>query len=422
MKPKNKFQQRVLALSQKLSPITRTQVKWGYANCIEHTGRRLKSGVITCTECAHSWVDKTTETYCTCPECHTKLVINDTKKQVFKDYQYLCIVTACEEFQVLRFVYIDYQAKVGKKAHYYHSEVIQLWIAPSSKHATIARLRPMLCFTDTWNFCSNLEIRPNKYFYNATPTEVYPRQKLIPEITRSGYTGNFHGLTPLDLFQYLLTENKAETLLKTGQTKLLKLFSISTSRNIENYWPSIRICIRNGYSVGDASIWCDYIDLLRFFGRDLRNAKYVCPTDLKAEHDRYMKKKRAWQEELSKQEDRKRAQEDEAKFQEMKSKFFGIAFSDELVQVRVLESVQEIMQEGDLLRHCVFSSKYHLRPDSLILSASIGGQRMETVEVSLSKLQIVQSRGLQNQNTEHHERILQLVKRNIPLIEKRLAV
>lgn len=421
MKPKNKFQTRVLALSKKLSPITPAQAKWGYSNCIDHIGRRMKSGIISCLECGHSWTDKTAETHCVCPNCRTKLIINDTRKRVFDDYQYLCIITSCEEFQVLRFIYIDYKAKVGEKARYFHSEVIQLWIAPDGRHATIARLRPMSCFTDTWNFGSPLEIRPNKSFYNATPTAVYPRWQFIPEIKRSGFTGDFFGLTPYDLFYYILTGNKAETLLKTGQTALLKFFACHSSRNIADYWASIRICIRNGYLTDDASLWCDYIDLLRFFGKDLHNADYVCPADLKTEHDRYMRKKRAWEEEERRKEDRKRAREDEARFNDLKSKFFGIGFTDGIIQIRVLESVQEIMEEGDAMHHCIFTNSYHLRPDSLILSACIDGQRVETIEISLSKLRVVQSRGVCNQNTEYHERIVKLVNKNIRLIRKRLA-
>jgi RNase P subunit RPR2 len=200
MKPKNKFQQRVFELSKKLSPITKAQAKWSNHNCFDHIGRRTKKGVVSCLECGHSWTDKTTETHCICPNCHTKLIISDTTKRVFDDYQYLCIVTTCEEFQVLRFVYIDYRAKVGEKAQYFQSEVIQLWINSKGKHVTIAKLRPMFCFTDTWNFSSDLEVRPNKTFYNAIPTAIYPRQKLIHEIKRSGFTGDFHKLTPFTLF------------------------------------------------------------------------------------------------------------------------------------------------------------------------------------------------------------------------------
>jgi hypothetical protein len=421
MKPKNKFQQRVFELSKKLPPITPSQVKWGYVNCIEHTGRRTKNGVISCLECGHSWTDKAIQTHCACPNCHTKLVLNDTRQRVFDDYQYQCIVTSCEEFQVLRFIYIDYRVKVGEKAQYFHSEVAQRWIAPNGKYATVAKLRPMFGFSNTWNFSSTLEIRPEKNLYNIVPTKTYPRQKLIPEIKRSGYKGDFHGLTPFDLFHYIVTENRAETLLKADKIKLLQYFAYHTSRRIEDYWASIRICIRNNYRIEDVSLWLDYIDLLRFFGKDLHNANYVCPADLTAEHDKYVRKKRAYMEREHKAEARKRALKDEAVFMEMKSKFFGIQFTDGLIQVRVLESVEEIMQEGDTMHHCVFANNYHLKPDSLILSACIGEERLETIEISLSKLQVVQSRGVCNRNTEYHDKIINLVKKNISLIQKRLA-
>jgi DNA-directed RNA polymerase subunit RPC12/RpoP len=421
MKPRNKFQARVLEASKELPKISETQVKWAYKNCIPHIARRTKKGIVACLECGHEWEDKTTKTHCTCPHCNIRLKIEGTKKRVFNDYEYFCIITACKGFQVLRFIYINYYAKVGRKANYFHSEVIQLWIAPSGKHATIAKLRPMSCFVDTWNFSSELELRPNKSFYNAIPTRIYPQQKVIPEIKRSGYSKQIDGLTPFDIFHFLLSENRAETLLKSGQITLFKDFAYNTSKNINNYWTSIKICIRNGYNIEDAQSWYDYIDLLSFFGKDLHNAKYVCPTDLKAQHDRYVQKKRACIEQQRKEKAKRKALEGEALFQELKSKFFGIQFSDGLIQVRVLESVQEIMLEGDAMHHCVFTNDYHLKPDSLILSACINGERVETIEISLPKLQVIQSRGVCNQNTEYHDRIVKLVNKNISLIHKRLA-
>ena len=145
------------------------------------------------------------------------------------------------------------------------------------------------------------------------------------------------------------------------------------------------------------------------------NAKYVCPTDLKAEHDRYMQKKAKAdaEAELEKQ------LEKEAEFKAIKAKFFGLTFSDGRISVRVLESVREIVEEGKIMHHCV--GGYHTKEDSLILSATIDGKRIETVEVSISKLKVIQCRGLCNKNTEHHNRIVQLVESNIPLIEERLA-
>jgi hypothetical protein len=338
---------------------------------------------------------------------------------VFKQNEYFCIITACEGFQVLRFLYLQSCAKAGEKARYFHSEVVQRWIAPGGKHATLAKLRPMGYFVDTWTFSSTLEIRPEKPLYNILPTTVYPRQRLISALGRSGYKKPLYGLSPFDMFHALLSDSRAETLLKAGQINLLKFFAGNGFNRIDSYWTSIRICIRNGYTVDDASLWRDYIDLLRFFGKDLHNAKYVCPADLNAEHDRYVQKKRDWQERVRREEALKRAMESEAVFNEAKSRFFGIQFTDGLIHVRVLESVEEIMQEGAAMHHCVFQSEYHLKPDSLILSACIEGKRIETVELSLSKWQVVQSRGVCNKSTEYHDRIIELVEKNISLIRKR---
>lgn len=68
--------------------------------------------------------------------------------------------------------------------------------------------------------------------------------------------------------------------------------------------------------------------------------------------------------------------------------------------------------------HCV--SGYALKEDSLIFSAQIRGKRIETVEVSLKQLKVVQCRGLQNKNTEYHDRIISLVNKNMHLIKERL--
>ena len=190
---------------------------------------------------------------------------------------------------------------------------------------------------------------------------------------------------------------------------------------MEKYWASLKICFRNNYEINDVSIWCDYVDLLQFFNKDLHNARYICPADLTAEHDKYVTKKREWHRQQEREKARLKALEDSQLFNELKSRFFGIQFSDGLIQVRVLESPEEVMQEGDALHHCVFANEYHLKPDTLLFSACVGEKRLETVELSLTQFKVLQSRGVCNKNTEYHDRIIKLVKKNIPLIKKRLA-
>ena len=423
MKPKNKFQQQVIEASGKLSKLTDKQIQWGYDNAIEYIGRRTNKGIITCSRCNHSWKGTSylidTLDDCHCPNCKTPLNLQTMQKRVFETSAYQTIITTCKGFQVLRTIMYKCVFKIGEQAKYTHSEVMQRWIAPNGKYCTFARLRQTMgtMYYDSWIFHSPLELRQENEVYNRIYIgKVYPNQRILPELKRTGYRKDFFGLKPLQLFTTLLSDNKAETLLKAGYIQLLnRIMDTGWQKNIDSYWNSIRICIRNQYKIKDAILWCDYIDLLHFFGKDLHNSKYVCPQDLKKEHDRYVAKKAKAdaQLELHKQ------LEKENDFKACKEKFFGLIFSDDTLQIRVLESVQDIINEGKIMHHCVGS--YHSKKDSLILSACIGEKHIETIEVSLSQLKVIQSRGICNQNTEYHNQIINLVESNLSLIEQRLT-
>lgn len=427
MKPKNKFQQHILEISKRLTKITEPQKRWAYKHCFDHIGKRNAKGIITCLECGHSWQGNNSPLAyavlgCKCPNCNTQLNIKTTRKRIFKEIEYFGIITTCGGFQVIRYFYISVYRKAGEQARYSCSEVVQRWLSPNGKEAVIARLRGMsIMYYDLWNFGSKLEIRPYHRAHDIEPIHFYPRQRVIPEVRRNGFNGEYHDIHPLALFRSILTDNKAETLLKTGQTNLLRYFIRYSAKDINPYWNSIRICMRNGYIIEDGSIWCDYIDQLNFFGKDTNSPKYVCPDNLHKQHDLYMKKKEAYIERQQLEEKRQKAQENEAKFKELKAKFFGISFTDGTIQVRVLESVNEFMEEGRAMHHCVFNGEYYLKENSLILSATIDGKRIETIEISLKTLKVVQSRGVCNKNTKYHDQIINLVNKNKRLIRKRMA-
>ena len=430
MKPKNKLQKQVVEASKTLPKLTKKQIQWGYDHAIQYVGRRTDKGMITCTKCGHSFEGMgelaNTLLGCECPNCQSKLIVKTTKKRTFDDSYYMNIITAHKGYQIIRTIMFSYKSKIGEPTKLSYSEVMQRWIVPNGKHYTFARLRQTMgtyCI-DSWIFYTAIELRNensnNKFCINVYDKigslgEVYTRQKLIPELKRTGYKKALYGQRQLDLFRTLLSDSKAETLIKAGYTKLLERIMNMGWKNLDNYWQSIKICIRNGYKIKDAVLWCDYIDMLRLFGKDLHNAKYVCPTNLKAEHDRYVIKraKANAQAEIEKQLAK------EAEYREAKARFFGLVFSDGIISIRVLESVAEIIAEGQTMHHCV--AGYHSKTDSLIFSACIDGKRIETIEVSISQLKVIQSRGICNKNTKHHNKIIQLVEQNISLIEHRLA-
>ena len=424
MKPRTRIQKEVARLSKRLPRLTERQEAYAYLHCFKHYAIKRADGTNICTECGHSWKSEhdlaDTLCGCTCPHCGMQLEALHTRKSVFRDMEYFSIVTTCKQYQVIRFFSVKSRYKAGKPAEYSAFEVVQRWISPDGKTTTVARLRGMsMLYYDLWTEYSDMEVRKNQKFraYDIDPVCTYPRQRFIPELKRNGFKGDYHNILPYDLFTAILSDSRAETLLKAGQYAMLRHY-IRSSFDMGQYWASVKICIRNGYAISDGSMWRDTIDLLRHFGKDTNSPKYVCPADLKAEHDKLVIKRNRQRERERTEEQRRKAVEDEKNYLKAKGMFFGLVFSDNLILVKVIESVEEMITEGRLMHHCV--GGYHNRKDSLILSATIDGKRIETVEVSLKTFEVVQSRGVCNSSTEYHDRIIKLVNDNISLIRQQM--
>lgn len=163
------------------------------------------------------------------------------------------------------------------------------------------------------------------------------------------------------------------------------------------------------------------VSILDRLDKDIRSPKYIMPTDIKSAHDHWVKKLHEKQNKERFERELKKAIEDEAEFKELKGKFFGVSITENEITISVLESVRDHILEGEALCHCVGQGGYALRENSLILSAVVNGVKTETIEINLNNMTIAQCRGLQNQNSEYHDKIVDLMKRNIHIIKKRLT-
>lgn len=277
--------------------------------------------------------------------------------------------------------------------------------------------------TSNGSYCwsSILEVR-NEFYgsygyhfekYNPIPYYICTGWRVWRDIKRNGFRGDVHGIAPHKLFKAICSNTIAETLLKSKQHSLLSYYIGRNSARVCDYWRSICICNRNKYIVKDAEMWIDYLSMLKREGKDILNAKYVCPKHLKKAHDELSAKIHIREERERKERERLKALENEKIFKELKSKYFGVEIVSGDIRIKVLDSVEAFLEEGAAMHHCVFSGAYYLRPDSLILSATINGVRVETVEVSLKTLKVVQSRGVCNSQTDHHDKIVRLVNREI---------
>ena len=359
MKPRNKFEKAVLAESKNLRQITKTQCKWAFRECIDHFAYRLPKGRTTCMDCGHRWaMEKPTDT-CTCPHCGARLQVRETFERKIRQKQYFTILTACGEYQVLRMFLLSVEMEKGCKAVSYTIEIGQYWWNAQGRKTIVAIQRVLGKYIDTFSFCSPMAVRnDNEAYRHISYSPIYPKFKTTEALRRNGFRDNFHDIAPTILIPSLLSDSRAETLLKAGRAEHLKYF-LDNSRIFDACWQSYKVAIRNGYEIEDLSIWCDYVDMLRRSGKDIHSPKYVCPTDLHKEHDLRQSELRRQREKEEKAKRYKKAMEDEKRFHELKSKFFGIRFTDGTIQVHVLESVQEHLEEGVSMHHCVLCKGLH---------------------------------------------------------------
>lgn len=424
MKPKTKIQKRVVELSKSLPPLTEAQQKWAKEMIFKPTGY-LRTKSVWCHECGENFIPGSSylaTSLCgvECPNCGKELSIINSKRRSVSGSWYYSVFTTKGGFQVIRHFIVDKVCKTGYPAQISINEVVQNWISPEGNIIHLARSTSMSIYYDLWDYGSPLEVRSKpsiKEKYEINSKYIYPQKGITSKLRRNGFQGGLHNIPPCDLLPALLKNPRIETLLKSKQYSLLKLFSNRYNYSmIDKYWPSIKICMRNNYTVKDASSWCDYIDLLVHFGKDIRNAHFVCPDDFNEAHDRYVEKKRIERERLAKEEKIKRAAEEEEAYKVFIQRFLGLSISDGEILIEPLKSVSEFIQEGDELHHCVFTNEYFNREDTLILSAKISGQRVETIQFDLKNMDVVQSRGLFNKNTLYHEKILKIVDQNKHLI------
>ncbi|MBC5634993.1 PcfJ domain-containing protein [Parabacteroides hominis] len=443
MKPRTKLEKLVTELSGKLPAITKEQEDWGKEHVFDHLAYKCKDE-LWCSECGKMWVDASNSELgitvlgdkTECPYCHHRLDVKVSRKQKDHEGGYMSILQVKGGFQVIRHIYCMRSTyKETHPVHYDFTEMVQEWISEDGKRTIIAR--PMNMGGNGWIYGAPLSIKSEYgsscWNYRgdiyAIWGELYPKKELLSELKKRGLNRRFPDVNPSKLIRDLLKgSNDAELCLKTGQISMLK-HMYKTGFSQLRYKPSFNICNRNHYIIKDASMWEDYMSLLSYFGKDLRNAHYVCPKNLKVEHDSLLEKKKICEAKLRQERDRiaairrrEKLMKDIASFYERMKKFFGMKITDGNIVICPLESVTQFYQEGKVMHHCVYSNGYYKRPDCLILSAKdIDGKRIETIEVNLKTLDIVQSRAVCNGVSEYHNQIIKLVKKNMNLIRQKMT-
>ena len=421
MKPRNKKERHIVELNGRLRPLTTPQMNWAFNSTINHYGYRLKSGMCTCMKCGHEWLE-TRNGMCLCPECGTRIEIKDTKERVIRDKSYFNVITTMEGYQVIRMFLMIVEMRKGMKANPAYLEIGSYWIDGNGKTSVVGLQRTLGQYIDCFSFGSPLEIRrDNEAFQRISDEWVYPRIKVTDTIKRNGFKGSCHHIHPVTLFQELLTNPKAETLMKANDIELLRYLCARPAykSDIDKYWNTIKIAKRNGYEFKDVRMWFDYIKMLERMGKDLNSPSMIAPQDLKTAHDEYVEKVNRQRVKEQKEANRKKAEADQVKFEELKGRYIGLSMTDGTIRLHTLDSVAEYYDEGTKQHICVGASGYYLKEDTLVFTATMGGRTIATVEISLKDFSIIQCRAFANGVCEYTEQIAGIINDNKEMIAER---
>lgn len=418
MKPRNKKQQEILALSGQLRPLTLSQKKWAFDHTIDHYAYRLKSGMATCMDCGHEWKEVVFGIY-KCPKCGARVEIKNTTERVHRDKSYFNVITTMGGYQVIRMFLMIVEMRKGMKANPAFLEIGQYWIDDKGRVTVVGLQRTLGHYVDTFAFGSPLEIRnDNEAFQYIAGEWVYPNVQVTDTIRRNGFKTSTYYIHPVTLFQQLLTNPYAETLMKSNDIEMLKYLCLHPS-DVDKYWNSIKIAKRAGFKFTDIGMWFDYIKMLETLGKDLNSPSLITPKELKVAHDIYVEKinrKRAKERMLA---DRKQAEADKAKFEELKGRYIGLSMTDGTIKLHTLDSVAEYYEQGESQHICVGTSKYYLKSDTLVFTATMEGKVIATVEVSLKDYSILQCRAFANDVCKYTEQIAGIINANKKMIVER---
>ena len=428
MEPKTQIQKEVANIQPKLKPISDKQTQWVYSKFDKLS--QVVRNRFNCFECGHSYkLDKQwegllfkIENKTTCPVCKSVAQPHVGKLDFHRKIESFEFITTFKGWQVIRLFYGYKHIKAGVKANIRLHEVMQHWINPSGKIVSYCKpINALTRYIDSFVLYKDLELRSSQFKksrqFDLAGTHLYPRVNVLPIVKRNGFhVKATKNIISQVLIPGILTNNKCETLIKAKQYDLLKT-ALYYNHRIDNLWNQVKIAIRNNYIIKDEKTWTDYLSLMKELNKDLHNPKYVCPVNLHDEHQKVLEKIRLKRRKIKLKEMLSKLHEENKEYIKQRKLFFDLHLKYDNLSIDVIRSVKQVYDEGLLLNHCVYENGYYKKQDSLLLSAKVNNEVIETIEVDLKNLTISQARGKDNHPSEYNELIVNLVNQNLKKIK-----
>jgi len=429
MKARTKNQKVVVALDSKVKKIGKRVHNWAEKNVMYNLGHRYKSGTVNCLKCGNHWKSNFSQAWQEevtgdkCPKCKSELKITSTMKRTNDQSAYYTVIEKAGDYQLIRTFQINSKLKCKEAAKYYHIECFRVYIRKDGKREVIARLRSGNGYY--WGYWQGwMELRQPKVIENKYSDEglLYPKWDIHKHVTQAGfdaYTYEENKYTACKLMWILLTCIHMETIDKTpGYNKLYK-YCFHYPEQIQKYWATIKICIRNKYMIPEPRTYMDMIEALSYLKKDLRNRHFVCPDDLQEQHNFWIatatRVRRKHEEKLSKAKKlaliEKQAKEID-NFEKRMVKFADLKFEIKNLKILPLLYIDQVKSAGKELHHCIYqTTSYWQDENNLLLGAYLNDKLIETTQYSLSEKEVLHSYGLLNKHSVRHNTIVKTINK-----------
>lgn len=351
-------------------------------------------------------------------------------KKVSRDWifghSHYCYFTTCtnmQEFEITR-LYRGYKFTDKNTDHFFFVEIMRKF-SDGFKSLYFGKQRTMGGYYDCFLYNSQMELRGvhNNYAgYNIT--DLFDLS-CASRTQTDGKQIACASVNPKEIARVVCNNPVAENLYKTNDSLFYHLLYRTY---LKETCRAITLAKRHGFEFTDDNthLWLDMVYAIIKCGKDYHNPLFIAPKDLRATHDRFIRmmiRKQEAEEIIRKnrkaEEKAKRDLDYQKMYDKKRSRFFGMVLAKGSLSISVLQSIEDFKREAEHFHNCVYSNEYwnmKKHPNSLIMVATIAGNRAELIEVDLNTYQVCQSFGKYNQFTNYHDRIVRFLHRNMDTI------
>ena len=191
---------------------------------------------------------------------------------------------------------------------------------------------------------------------------------------------------------------------------VIKLYGLHTMMKLSGkdddykakYLAARKIARRNHYHIEDINVWDDMVDGLIKLGKDVHNAKFVCPANLKEAYDNVEMM-------LASEQERRTRKAYEKKVKP----YLPIRLQNSHITIAVCPSVPQMKRDALYFNNCAYNNKYYAKDDTLILIVhNKKGDPVSMIEYNTKTETIMQNRGHHNAKPKYYAESCNLLNRN----------